>query len=876
MKKNEQKNSYLSIDCSNYFKESSDEENYIIKCKDNAIRDFNNNNDLKYDLFVYIKKIKNKYLEKYFPEQKEDDNFAFSLHLSKYFCNKKKLKKDSIEQYINYFFNRRVNITYSNAFILSIEGMESIGNILSYIYKKCQYYKIKSKKEIKDNINTSYQKSVNVLTDFYNYCVKKNLSPNDENKSLFWSRKENNYNLPPHLLFLLNLFNNISIFEFNLNFQDETFTNDRFKYFILVLMNIDLFLYNFKHIRCNLIHEKFQNIYYSAYHQKILSKMCPDALKINSFKENKIFSRKWIFEKNFMLEEFRNIEFYNKKKKNEITQFGDFTVLENQSQSIFNDYFLQKGDSINDIMELENIYLSYNQIMNQSYLPEKKRSGTIQNKYYNLTRKKSLNDVNIENYLKNNNNKYIFEIIEKYHYCFELLFILFNNISNYRLENIDLIMNESYTTEFLYYFKHELKIDIAERIFNFHLLDLYTPTQNQIRAINLEIDSFDLNTFNKILYIILNNPRIKELKISFFTCDINYFPFTLYRTYIRFSRERAPIINSENNESKILEYFYPYFKANLLYLFYLIKRKGLNKLGLNFDIPLLLQKKDNYMITIMKFLLNFFIYLNDPNCKINELTLLSPKTILDGRLLSNIDYIFEEMDANISNIYLYDLNIQFTIYKIPHIKNIISRNLINLSIGDLDLTTLESIVNYFHSYTFANGSLLRKLNIKLLKNIDCLSPKLKIILRSLFNIKLKNLKKLCLYTNIIIKSQKECSYLIKILKDNWISSYTLIVNEASKKILKDNLSKNIITFLVPHNLENELIGEKNNNKNVWTNSDDVVYWYLKYKFNNLHYYISRNFKAHKYYIYNILKYLYFIKRINIFYDIQSSEEDNKK
>jgi hypothetical protein len=246
-------------------------------------------------------------------------------------------------------------------------------------------------------------------------------------------------------------------------------------------------------------------------------------------------------------------------------------------------------------------------------------------------------------------------------------------------------------------------------------------------------------------------------------------------------------------------------------------------------------------------------------------------------LLFNIDKIFEEMDCNINNMYLYELNIQFSIYKIPHITNIISRNLLILNIGNLDIDTFESLVGYFHSYKFANTSLLRKINVKLLNVIEYLNPKIKIILRSLFSVKLRNLKKLSLLTNIIIKNEKECSYIIKILKDNWISSYTLIFNESSQEFFKTHINNSRITYLVPHNLENEMIGpEKNNNKNISTNPDDLVYWHLKYLFNNRYYYASRNFKAHKYYIYNILKYLYFIRKVKILFDIQSTDEENKQ
>lgn len=876
-------NSYLNLDCSNYFKESTNEEKDIIEFKNQVLDDYNKNENIKSG---FLKEIISKYIEKYFPEEKDTDNFSLSLYLSKYFYKEKKLKKNSIEKNVNFFFNRRINITYSNTFQLNIEGMENIGNILSYAYVHLDSYKIKNKKELLDKINKSNQQLVNALTDFYNYCVNNNLPPNEENKSKFWRQNKKNYMLPAELLFIINLFNKVTIFDFDINFQDENFTETQFKYLILILMNLDIFLINFKSIKFNFIHEKFQIYYYSLYHKKVLDIMNPDSLKINYVKDfYTLYTRKWIFDKTFILDEYRNIEVDKKKKlqkKKADRLFEDFTIVQDQSPTIYNRFFLQKKDTLTDTtdidsLELNNNYKSYNF----------HRNNTLQNNFdissnnfsKNYKKRISVHDMNIDNYLKKKEKNNYIEAIEKYHYSFEILFILFHYISNYPLENIDLVMNDSYTSELLYYFKNYLKIDIKKENYNFHLLDLYTSTLNQLRSLNIEIDSFDLYSFDKILNLILINNKTKEIKLSFFTCDINYFPYTLLKTFYRFIQKTTTVENSENNEDIILEYFYPYFKNNLLFLLYLIKKKSFNKIGLNFDIPLLVQKKENYMMVILKFLLNILIYLNESICKVNVLTLLSPNTVLDGRLLYNIDKIFEDMEVNNKNMYLYELNIQFSIYKIPHITNIISRNLMDLNIGDLDVYTLESLVNYFHSYNFASLSLLRKLKIKLLNNIEILTPKLKIIFRSLFNIKLRNLKKLGLITNIIIKKEKECSYILKILNDNWISSYTLIFNKSSQEFFKVNANHNKISYLVPHNLENEMIGpDKLNNKNISTNPDDTVYWYLKYLFNNKYYYASRNFKAHKYYIYNILKYLYFSRKVNILFDIKSEEEEeeNKK
>ena len=302
----------------------------------------------------------------------------------------------------------------------------------------------------------------------------------------------------------------------------------------------------------------------------------------------------------------------------------------------------------------------------------------------------------------------------------------------------------------------------------------------------------------------------------------------------------------------------------------MIRKRPINSLGLNFDIPILVQQRTKYMMTILKFLLNILIYLNDPNCDIKDLTLLSPNTILDGRTMNNIDKIFEEMFTNKKKKTLIELNLQFTIYEIPHITNVVISNLVILRIGNLDLITFESLTNHLNSFSFAEKSSLRQLNIKLMNSIEYLSPRIKIILREFFNIKLRFLSSLSLYTNIIIKDQKECTFLAKILSDNWIPSYTLLFNEQSKELLNQYLKEDKITFLVPHNLERDLIGI-NKNDNISTIPDDLVYWYLKYLFNNRYYYSTRNFRSHKYYIYNILKYLYYEKNVKISYEIKEEE-----
>ena len=857
---------YLDLDSSYYFIESTDLEQKIIK----AISDKNNNenNDIK-NKISQLDLVTSKYFENFFEYKEKDkdkdkDNFLLSHFLSKYFCKKKDIKKDTIEKSINYLFFRRNKINRTNSLSMKMDIIESIGNILSYSFSRLDSYKIKNKKDLIVKVK---ENNVNILTDFFQYCNENGLSPNDTNKTQFWTKNKKKYMLPPELIFLINLFSTITFFDFDINCQNKSFKDEQLKYCMLVLLNFDVFMINLEHFKFNLIHEQFQESYNSLDLERVKNAIYPDPLKINFCSDNdNLFSKKWNFEHNFMLDEFRNIEDKKKKKKKlENTkvenEFCDFTII-NEDEQLPNPPLNQCATSVRRGIPtnlVKSVKLSGINIFS--------RHNT-----FHLSKQQTFNQNMINNFRSNNINdiirKQITDLCINHRYCFEIIFILFYALNNYKEGmEIDLIMNYSYNTEITRILNDIYKIDIKQEVNDFHFLDLYLNSLKSAKSLNLEVDCFDLLSMEKILYIILYNTKIKKLKSSFFTSDINYFPHKLLRTYINsLNKKYKKNFYSQSYENIILSEFYSYFKNNLLYLFYLIKKKTLNSLGLNFDIPILIQRRSKYMMTILKFLLNILIYINDPKCALKDLTLLSPHTILDGRTMNNIDKIFEQMHS-IENKKLTELNLQFTIYEIPHIKNVVINNLEILRIGNLDLVTFESLTNHLNSFNFARDSSLKQINIKLMKSIENLSPKIKIILRTLFNIKLKDLTKLGLFTNITIKDKKECTFLSKILSDNWIPSYTLLFNENSNDLFKKYLKTDEITFLVPHNLEKDLIGINNKKKNISTNADDIVFWYLKYMFSKKFYYKSKNFKAHKYYIYNILKYLYCEKKIKIFYEI---------
>ena len=134
------------------------------------------------------------------------------------------------------------------------------------------------------------------------------------------------------------------------------------------------------------------------------------------------------------------------------------------------------------------------------------------------------------------------------------------------------------------------------------------------------------------------------------------------------------------------------FVYHMSVLFEVIKKKkNLEELGFNFDIPLNIQRNKNYMNSIFKFIINTLILVT--RSRIKKFCLLSPSTEIDCRMNPDINYLVNEINFNKNN-FLENLSIQMIFFKIENIKNFITTRLKILNIGDLDLTTLKLLANH--------------------------------------------------------------------------------------------------------------------------------------------------------------------------------------
>ena len=259
----------------------------------------------------------------------------------------------------------------------------------------------------------------------------------------------------------------------------------------------------------------------------------------------------------------------------------------------------------------------------------------------------------------------------------------------------------------------------------------------------------------------------------------------------------------------------------------------------------------SYTIPIIKFILNIIFFVDNYNCNLNTLTILAPLIIFDERILPDINYIFSKIDINNNNQNLKELNLQFQLYKIINIKNIIPTGLIILNIGDLDYITFKCLIKYLTSYNFSTKSHLEKIGIRLNKTINSFFTEIKLALRELFYIKMSNLSELNIYSNIMLKNEAEFKDLVKIIKDNFISNYEIIFNQKSNQLIEKfvDLLKELSYFDTKKSI------------NV---DDNKIFWYLIYIFTIRYKYYLLNFASIKECINSIFKFIYAKNSINYY------------
>ena len=871
---------YLKIDSTNFFKKISPNELKAINEKINKFykKKLNLNENTKNE---YITNILRNILEKLFPKTDMDINKIISL-ISSQIKSKKKLNRDVMEEYINYFYDLRDRYKFSNKIELNKTLFKNIGIVLCYVHSKLKDYSIDSN-GIKEYINTILTQKINVLTDYFLYCNKSGSDPMLLKKTNEWKKlvKIKNYKIPPELIFLINIFQSCLKLEINIEFDEDILEQEDLQLFTMVLLNLEYVFPNLEIITINLVHNKIQQILNQRHDNRILNLVNfeEETLKKNYTKDDIIlYDVKWDFDQEFNLSYFNEIKRISKRNKRKIS-LEDYCIISNNEEK--DKELLLKNNALfseNNIFSLDFFTNDKtNKIDDTGFIDleldegDKDIISTKTNSSSDATKVK--NKENTKETKEDKKMKYI-ELLEKNSIFFDFILMAFVGISwTKSLRKLNILSNDYYVKDLINYLKVFYELDMQKF---FHIFDILYNKPNGFDLLNIELNSLDIFSFNKMIEAIYMNLTLTSINISFFSADVCYSIANLYKIYTEQIKTQKYIneylfLKGKNFdigefEKKMLEDISKFFIDNLSIFFEIIKNKtDLKELGLNFDFPDILINNNIYKTVIIKFILNIIMLVDNNEAKninnLKKLTLLSPKLIFDKKLETNIDNFFKKISLYNNSKTLMNLNIQFQFYQINYIKNLISTNLFSLNIGDLDIFTFDKLVNYLTSYNFSIQSNLSYITIKLIGAITNFNTQIKLIFQKLFNINLRNLIKLNLFTNLIINKKMNYLFLNKLLQNNWISNYVITLNEQSKKIINyyNIFGRKKILFLVSESIQNIVFKESGNfivRRNKFHSSE--IYWILKILFINKqrNNYTYLGYFEIQYLIFTILKYLF--------------------
>ena len=883
---------YIKINTKNQYdiyntNESNNKLNEIIKYVDESIEEKSTTENIS-EIF----------LEKLFPKC-ELKAFLISKFISKRLMKSKKINHKIIEEKIMFFFQQRMDIRYSKKLFLDKEAINNIGYILCYSYTKFENFFIFDKKDLKNVIKK--MKAKDSINDFYSFCNENGKSPLDYSLLTFLENKKE-YRLPGEFLFLINIFDCIKILEINMDINiDKSKEDHSDDFFLFVITHLNIhYLVNFvDQFKVNFYNQQLQNDLFSYFNEELKSfyKNNNRYLKKNfQFDKNELFKVRWDFEKDYIIKN-KKIFSFNKDDENTINNNNSKEdIINNSDNTLFTSFIDADLDKSKESL-FRSIILGRNRAISFFNKPNYINSSIIRSNTLAipeidelLSLDKGLNRNNslIERFDKRKIKSKYDKLIEKHKNILELIYIVILSILRLKnLKNLDLIINDCYYKEIINCFRQNyFSSKLATNLNNFHLLNNFIKKMTNIESLNIEFNSLDYLTFYNFLSILKKNENLNSLKISFFSSYITYSLEFIYKLYKQ-NNDKNEVNQLYSPESFILKELLPYFIENLEAFFELIRTK-MNKLQIlsfNFDVPEIVAFNQRYLIGILKFILNILLFVDNKNSNINKLVILSPKTTIDSRSFPNIVDIFDTINFEKNNKKIKELSIQMQLYQIINIKNIISRNLISLKIGEVDISTLHGLTKYLCSISFFKKSSLEFLGIGLLYYITHFTKEIEYLLNELFSIRIKTLKEINIYSNILIKNKK--SY-YKILENNWISSCILTLNEKSKfswkqnkieekinqiignkKKVNENIHDKKILYLVHHELEdqilipNELAKRK---KKQYAKTNCEVIWYLRYllinKFSKQKK-IKFNYYDLKNIIFNILKFLYFTKTTKI-------------
>ena len=705
------------------------------------------------------------FFNKIFPIKANSDLYFQNNFLVDKFLSQNQIKEiKDISESMNYM----LNFDYKQEFFLSKEMIEHIGNILLFgfakIKNKFKLYLIKSYADFKEKIESIKFNQIDLLNEYYNqefFMQKKGKNKNLNIKKYLYFKepfvdnegkvlgKESKL-LPNELILLLNKLQYIKTISFQVenifnDINNNTSMNSEMIKYLIILINIQWLLPNILVVNFNLTNGN-------------LSNALIDIMSLKFPLENK------------------SLNFFEKKNYYNIytipvCNYDNYDLIAKQINKNNKEIIFFKEKNIN--LELDDSNDDDFQINENS---NKK-----------ISRKEKINEIY---------NDYI----NKYNKIFDLIIITtyFIRILD-KLHALNMKCPDTFCAEFREGYKN------IKNSNDINFLNLLIDVK-QLNILSIEFNSLDFSNFEKILGIINSNINLSSLKLIFFSCEKFYSLGGLYKLINDINDPELNLDLLDNNinlENNILnQFFLEKFQKNLEILSSLVKnrRKTLNELCLVLNIPSLLLNNDNYILSLIKFIINIFIFLFFEKNQIKIFKLISPLIKLDNRKTIFLNDFFGKIGKNhLDNT--HTLFLQLNLCRMNNIVNLIKPNLKNLSIGNLDNVTFSSFVDKITNDEFILESKLVNVKIILNEGIIEYNDEIKNNFVKLFRANPKNLMNFEIMTNIKI-NYEQLHELINVIKKNYINKYIITFNHESKNVVDEIIEKDL-PYVVNLNKENE-------------------------------------------------------------------------
>lgn len=717
------------------------------------------------------------FFNKIFPIKTNSDLYFQNIFLvDKYFSYYQIREMTDISESMNFM----LNYDYNGEFSLNKEMIEHIGNILVYgfdkIKNKFKLYLIKSYADFKEKLENVKFHQIDLLNEYYNqefFLKKKNKDSNKKMQKYVYFKepftdsdgnvlgKESKF-LPNELILLLNKLQYIKTLSINIEnvFSDinnnAKVTLETIKY-LIILINIQWILPNILVVNFNVSNMKFSN----------------SLIDIMSLK---------------LSQEIKKVNIYERKtyySMNEIPTYNNYDLILKQKSS-------NSSKANNDILE-QNLNLEIDSSDDEEYSIKDNNKKEISNEDNNIIENKKLTKKDMIKGIYTN-------YLNKYNKVLDLIII-----TTYYIRILDKL--------------HALNMKCPD-VFSSEIRECYNSINNtkeinflnllvdvdHLNILDIEFNSLDFINFEKILGLINANSNLSSLKLIFFSFDKFYSLGGIFKILsdINDPNLSMDLLNKNQNfENSVLnQFFLDKFQKNLEILSILLRNrhKSLNELSLLLNIPTLILNNDNYILSLIKFIINVFIFFCFDKNQIKIFKLIAPLINLDNRKTIFLNNLFGKVTPdNLNNV--HTLILQFNFYKMNNIINLLSANLTTLSIGNFDLDTFSSLVTKITSDEFLKESKLVNIKIVLNENIIEYDGIFKDCFLKLLQKYPKNLLNFDILTNIKINCE-QLHEIIVLIKKSYVNKFIITFNKESESAIKEIIKKDL-TYVVNMNKESE-------------------------------------------------------------------------